>query len=196
MGELYIHNLEKYITEYNLNTFIETGTGIGTGVMFAKNFKFSKIFSIEIIEELFNRSKKLEAFDDRIKLINDSSINGLIKILPTLSEADKVLFWLDAHFPGADFKFNTYDHLSDIPSLHMPLEDEIKIIHQYRHSLKDVFIIDDLRIYEDGNYELGKWDLKDKYGKQNINFILDLYKDTHNVHRDYRHQGFLILTPK
>ena len=196
MGELFIHDILNYIARYNLDTFIETGTGKGTGLNYASKYPFKDLYSIEIIKELYDECVHKFAQDPRIHLINNDSINGLIEILEKLTTNNRVLFWLDAHFPGADFKFNNYFHRSDEPDIHMPLEKEIEIIYNTRKDCKDVYIIDDLRIYEDNDYELGSWDLKPKLGKPNIDFITNKYKKTHNISRDLRHQGFLILTPK
>ena len=43
MGELFIHNLNTYIEKYKCNTFIETGTGIGTGLEHACKYSFNRI---------------------------------------------------------------------------------------------------------------------------------------------------------
>ena len=133
--------------------------------------------------------------DDRLTLINDDSLNGLEKVLEELDERP-ALFWLDAHFPGADFHFNSYDHLADQPELHKPLKYEVELIASKRPNSKDVFIIDDLQIYEDGPFELLNQEFKDKYGELGIEFITEAFEKTHDFRRDFRHQGFLILTPK
>ena len=195
MGELYIHNLQDYIDKFGLTVFIETGTGKGIGIYHALKYPFTKLFSIEFIYELWREcADKIN--DSRLQLYRSDSVNGLDEILFKISKEERVLYWLDAHFPGADFKFNGYDHLKEKRELHKPLEAEFNIIFSKRDISKDVFIIDDLRIYEEGNFELGQWELKHLYGEPNLNFILDRIKNTHNIIRDYRHQGFLILTPK
>lgn len=194
MGELYLHNLQNYIDQYNCKYFIETGSGKGTGITHALKYNFEKLYSIEIIEDLYNYCNS-KFRDSRLSFINDNSINGLSSILNLVDEKP-CLFWLDAHFPGADFHYNSYDHLSEVPELHKPLKQEINLIKNLRPLSKDVFIIDDLQIYEEGPFELLNKDFKKKYGENGIDFIIDSYKETHNFTRDYRHQGFLILTPK
>jgi len=59
-----------------------------------------------------------------------------------------------------------------------------------------VFILDDLRIYEDGPYEYGNWDLRKFIPNLNLDFLNDIVSKTHTISKDMRHQGFLILTPK
>jgi hypothetical protein len=194
MGELNIHNLNNYIIPFNLTVFVETGSGKGEGIKHALNYSFKKLYSIEIVPQLYEHCKTTIT-DPRVKFLNQCSVDGIENSILE-EENENILFWLDAHFPGADFHFNSYDHLSEHKKLHKPLEAEFNTIWAKRSNKKDVFIIDDLRIYEDGPFELGQWELKYKYGESNINFILDKVKDTHNITRDYRHQGFLILTPK
>jgi hypothetical protein len=194
MGELFIHDLKPYIDKYRCTTFVETGTGVGTGVIHALKHEFKKLYSIEIMEELWTKCKQ-NIKDDRVELLNCNSLDGLEKILEEVKDENSVFFWLDAHFPGADFHFNDYDHLKDQPHLHMPLRNEIELIKKARPDAKDVFIIDDLQIYEDGPFELLNQPFKDKYGELGIEFITEAYETSHNFARDYRHQGFLILTP-
>jgi hypothetical protein len=195
MGELFLHDLQKYIDEWECSVFVETGTGVGTGIEFALRYPFSKLYSIEYVEELYEAC--LESFDDsRLTLLNHDSLTGLKQILEENKDVPSMLFWLDAHFPGADFGFNSYDHMIDVPELHKPLAAEIELIAKSRPDKNDVFIIDDLQIYEDGPFELLDPQFKEKYGDLGIDFIHDNYGKTHVMTRDYRHQGFMILTPK
>ncbi len=197
MGELYIHNLEPYLAEHNPTIFVETGTGDGTGLAHAAKSKFDKLYSIEIMPQLAEKCRYRFVDDKRVHIIENNSLEGLVEILQVVPAEEPVFFWLDAHFPGADFGFNSYDHLSENVNLHKPLKAELKTIVRCRPDIsKDVFIIDDLRIYERGDYELGNWDLYDKYGGGGIEFITKLFSETHDLQKDYRHQGFVILTPK
>ena len=195
MGDLYIHNLQPYIDKFKLSIFIETGTGIGTGLEHAAKYSFDKLYSIEIMPELFNRCILKFNNDNRCVLFNLNSLEGLKATLAVTNSKDNILFWLDAHFPGADFQLGTYDD-ENIPEIKLPLEYEINLIRSKRDTSKDMFIIDDLNLYEDGKYELGPNKLRAKLGNPSIQFIYDLFKKTHNIRKDYRHQGFLILEPK
>ena len=196
LGELFLHNLQTYIDEYSCYAFIESGTGIGTGIKHALRYPFDELYSYEYVGQLYEHCKN-EIKDDRLTLMHTDTLSGLKNVLSTIDQNDPIMFWLDAHFPGADFKFNDYDHLSDQPSLHMPLKDEIDIISSLRPNSRDVLIIDDLQIYEgDAGVELpNPSGFNDKYGMGGIGFIEEAYSKTHNFLRDYRHQGFLILTP-
>jgi hypothetical protein len=194
MGELFIHDLDPYLNKFKCVSFVETGTGKGTGTQYALQYPFKSLYSIEYISDLYTECKE-KFTDSRLTLLNTDSLTGLENILKELGE-DPCLFWLDAHFPGADFHFNSYDHLSDEPKLHKPLKYEVELIASKRPNSKDVFIIDDLQIYEDGPFELLNQEFKDKYGDLGIEFIQEAFGKTHDFTRDYRHQGFLILTPK
>jgi hypothetical protein len=102
---------------------------------------------------------------------------------------------LDAHFPGADFHFETYDSTKDYDT-RLPLKKELETIKINRSNNKDVFIIDDLRVYEDNNYTDGNWSLRKEVGGDGIDFVYELFGQSHNIEKDLRYQGYLILTPK
>ena len=197
MGEINIFDLNTFITKYDLSNFIETGTGKGDGLNHAIKYGFKKLYSIEIIKQLYDDVKS-KIIDSRVNLINSDSITGLTKII---SELDgNTLFWLDAHFPGADFHIENMSYHDDLEKdIKLPLEAELELIFKLRPDNKDVFIIDDLNLYEDGNYELGKIreDLKYLRTKYNLNG-LDFIKRAncnHKITKHFRHQGFIILTP-
>lgn len=186
MGELNQHNLEKF----NCDIFIETGTGKAVGTSYAVSFpQFKAIHSIEIMPILHEQAKNILK-SPRLTYHLGHSVEVLGKLLPTIDKDDRVLFWLDAHFPGADYQLAPYVYDDE----NMPLDKELQVILQHRKHCRDTFIIDDLRFYEDGNFELGNFDIgKPKSG---IKFIEDLLGHTHTIKRDYRHQGFLIIEPK
>lgn len=196
MGELRFFDLSDPINDYDISVFIETGTGQGGSVEAILNYpQIQDVYSIEIIKELYESC--VEKFKDhtKVQLLNNNSFEGLKQLLPTIPTNRNILFWLDAHFPGADFHFDTYESTSDY-HLRIPLESEIELIHSLRKGCRDVFIIDDLRIYEDGPYEGGNWDLRSKLGGDGLDFISNRYSETHTLHKHYAHQGYLFLLPK
>jgi len=196
MGELKFFDLSQTIQDYSLSIFIETGTGLGGSVESILGYgSMDQIYSIEIIQDLYNKCvEKFKSFP-HVKIINNNSYEGLKQLLPTIPREANILFWLDAHFPGADFHFTTYESTDD-QNLRIPLESEINLIYSLRKDCKDLFIIDDLRIYEDGPYEAGNWSKRKELGGDGLDFITDKYKSTHVIHRDYNHQGYLFLIPK
>jgi len=195
MGELNIHNISFYKQKYGLDTFVETGTGRGAGLSYALSQGFDKLYSIEFMESLYLECKQ-KFTNSNVELLNLNSVDGLSLIIKNLAPNNRILYWLDAHFPGADFHLNDYNHLSNLKDIYLPLESELRAIFSGRDSSKDVFILDDLRIYEDGPYEYGNWDLRKFIPNLNLDFLNDIVSKTHTISKDMRHQGFLILTPK
>jgi hypothetical protein len=53
-----------------------------------------------------------------------------------------------------------------------------------------------LRVYEDNNFSDGNWPLRAQAGGNGIDFVHEIFDGSHNIEKDLRHQGFLIITPK
>jgi hypothetical protein len=185
-------SVESLIEKYNLKNFIETGTGIGDSVNYAIG-KFENIVSIEIHPEIAKQASERFQSNTNVNIIEGHSTDVLNEKIPDLD--GNSLFWLDAHFPGADFKYAKYEDEKD-PAKRIPLEGELTAICNKKNVSKDVFIIDDLRVYEDGPYQGGNWDLRESLGGSDIRFVEDLLKSTHYIIKDYRFGGFLIILPR
>jgi len=197
MGNLSFHNVQEYIDKYNCTIFVETGTGIGNGLSFALNFPFKQIYSIELNSKLHAHCVERFKNEPKCKLIHDNSINGLHEALAEISANQNILFWLDAHFPGADYNLNCYtdEQFEDI--IRLPLLYEIHTIFSYRPLNKDVFIIDDWRMYENGQFDSGNID-RQLYNINNdcAEEIAKHFKQTHHRIVDYHHEGYFIAIPK
>jgi hypothetical protein len=129
----------------------------------------------------------------------------LEEYVPQIPKDSATLFFLDAHFPGADFHKCTYEEsIRKYQKDAFPLEEEVDIILKGRDISKDVFIIDDFVLYEDGEYDCLNYGCVWEYDwlqeeldlKTNSKFLYDTFKDTHNLKKDLRSQGYLIITPK
>ena len=178
---------------YNIDNFVETGTGAAEVVRSISNIKSDlNIHTIEIIEESFNKNKISHSYLTNVNWHLGQSSEVMPEILPQLE--GNTLFWLDAHFPGADFGLASYGDEEDLDK-RLPLRSELEIIVKGRDVSNDVFVIDDLRVYEDGPFETGNWAERNLYGGDGIAFIEDLFEDTHFVVRSYNKQGFVILLP-
>lgn len=178
---------------YNIDNFVETGTGAAEVVRSISNIKSDlNIHTIEIIEEIFNKNKISNSYLTNVNWHLGQSSEVMPEILPQLE--GNTLFWLDAHFPGADFGLASYGDEEDLDK-RLPLRSELEIIVKGRDVSNDVFVIDDLRVYEDGPFETGNWAERNLYGGDGIAFIEDLFEDTHFVVRSYNKQGFVILLP-
>jgi hypothetical protein len=89
---------------------------------------FENLYGIDLDEDLYNRAVSM--FKSSVKMYNGYSKDEMLKIVGELSDRP-TLFWLDAHFPGADYKGVKYDEEKD-DSKRIPLEAELKIISENR----------------------------------------------------------------
>lgn len=194
MGSLKRFNLKKIIKEYNTKVLFETGTWKGDSVEYALNKGFTKILSTEIISEIAISASKRFSQYDKVKIINSPSTDGLELYLQELNEP--VLFWLDAHYPGAEEGIKKYnDEENEIKRY--PLKRELEIIARHKKKSENVILIDDLRIYEEGNFKNGNLPSSILPPKErNTIFIQNLYRDTHNIIRSNQDEGYILLLPK
>lgn len=191
MGVLWFFDLNVFIKKYNTTTFFETGTGGGTGIEYASRFPFNKIYSCDLVPELIEEAKK-KFIDPRIKLINTSSNVFLMNELQDI-ENENILFWLDAHFPGMDHSKDGV--MWDVPDfVKLPLETELETIKRMRPKNKDVILIDDVMTYIEGSFELDYYRKFPPIG--NIDFVYNLFSETHNITISRAHTGYIMLEPK
>ncbi len=190
MGLLTRFNLSDYKDH---KIFVETGTHYGDAVDYALGFHFEQIHTIEIDPFLYKRLiGKYNPLPLSLELHLGASRDIFPTLLPGLSET---VFWLDAHFPCADDRRAGYGDEKDI-ELRLPLEKELRQIKKYKDISGDVFLIDDLRIYEDGPFAAGNWVDRLKFGGDGIEFVEEILGDTHTITKRYEDQGYLIATPK
>jgi hypothetical protein len=206
MGCLKEHDLNSYIQKYNLEYYFETGTGAAECLSYALKYNFKEYYTVDIDEELVERAyNQLKDLGKPINLLIGKSKDILEEYVPQLAKESPTLFYLDAHFPGADFHKCTYEesirnHKKDA----FPLEEEVNIIIQNRNISKDVFIIDDFVLYEEGEYDCLNYGCVWEYDwlqeeldlKTNSKFLYDAFDKTHDFKKDLRSQGYLIITPK
>jgi hypothetical protein len=206
MGQITTFNLENFINKFDTKIYFETGTGECVSLDYATKFNFKKFYSVDLDEDLYKSALNRFQNKQEVVLINNYSTKALEELLPIMEKDVSVLFFLDAHFPGADFHKMTYEEsIRQYQEEAFPLENELRIIKSLRDISKDVFIIDDFVLYDkDKNYESIKrgqvwqyeWLQQELNIKTESGFIFDLFSETHNFEKDYRHQGYLIMTPK
>ena len=185
--------IKNVLDFYDIKNFVETGTGQAEVVRSVYEADESlNIHTIEVVEEIFDQNKIKFSYLKDVSWHLGTSFKILPEILPTFE--GNTLFWMDAHFPGADFGLSSYGDEKDMDK-RLPLQKELESIVQSRDVKNDVFVIDDLRIYEDGPFETGNWDERTKYGGDGIGFIEDIFEDTHYIGRSYNAQGSVILFP-
>ena len=175
LGEHNTSTLSQKILKENLNSvFFETGTNIGRGVLEAANAGFKKIISIEIDEELHNKSKS--------KFINNNDYSGVEfqlhlgdsrVLLPKLIESidERITFWLDGH--------EFYD---------IPLVEELTAIKN--HKIKNhTILIDDVRMFNSPEWnEVGHVNI--------VNLLKEINKDYEISYHDSPHGHNDILIAK
>ena len=185
--------IKNVLDFYDIKNFVETGTGqaevVQTVVEADENLN---IHTIEVIPEIYDKNKINFSYLKDVNWHLGTSFDILPEILPDLKGT--TLFWMDAHFPGADFGLSSYGDEKD-DDKRLPLKKELETIVENRDVSNDVFVIDDLRIYEDGPFGDGNWEDREKYGGDGIEFIEELFDETHYVVKSYNAQGSILLFP-
>jgi hypothetical protein len=190
MGNLSSIPIREYRINFGLTCFVETGTAGGGGVDTGIRAGFTNLLSCEIdkkyYEETINRFKGMRG----VKIFYGASVNVLPCML-SLCANSNILFWLDAHLPINEQKLKS--------SLVFPLESEIEVIKSIRDISEDVFIIDDLVLY-DRSLRSESFDLSRYTNKKEDSLInketLCGYFDSHEIIENCVSDGFLICLPK
>ena len=103
MATLSDFDIANFFNTYKLTDFVESGTLYGDSVAKSLELGFKRAWSVEIEEELFNRCCARFVNDPRVCLFHGSSHTLFDPLCQLLSASDRnCLYWLDAHFPGAD----------------------------------------------------------------------------------------------
>ena len=195
MGSLMRFKLEEFIIRFELRTFIETGTARGDSLAYASTRpEFESLLSCEIEPLLAAGAIARFNEDPRISILRMES--GLFMRLVCTSDLPRAFFWLDAHYPGAGFGLG--EHADVIPEAErLPLARELEQIQQNRAG-RDVILIDDLRIYETGEWEDGALpdDTPGTPTTHGGDWIRGMFAATHDAKTILRDQGYLLLLPK
>ena len=185
--------IKNVLDFYDIKNFVETGTGQAEVVQTVVEADDTlNVHTIEVIPEIYDKNKINFSYLKDVNWHLGTSFDILPEILPDLKGS--TLFWMDAHFPGADFGLSSYGDEKD-DDKRLPLKKELETIVANRDVTNDVFVIDDLRIYEDGPFGDGNWEDREKYGGDGIEFIEELFDETHYVVKSYNAQGSIILFP-
>lgn len=131
--------LKRYAKDYNIEVFVETGTGGGGTTYFLRN-EFKKLYTIEFADHIFLQGKAKLKDEKNIIPLHGDSAEVLSNILKTLDQP--ALFWLDAHYSGGD---------TGLADKETPILEELEQI--LRHQIKShVILIDDARCF-DGSHD-------------------------------------------
>jgi hypothetical protein len=125
--------IEKIVSSYRVQNFVETGTYHGETSIWASNI-FKNVFTIENSVELHKQTANKYREIDNIEFLLGDSRMRLKETLEKLEEP--TLVWLDAHWSGD----STYGKMDQCPLL-----EEIGIINSLQPNL--YLFIDDARLF-------------------------------------------------
>ena len=152
--------------------FIETGTFFGDTIEFFKN-NFTRLYSIELSEELAARAKKRFENDAHISIVNGDSSIQLSNILAEIDQ--RCIFWLDGHYSsefwvGKEF-IKTAKGKKDTP-----IREELNQI--FNHKIKDhIILIDDARVFTNQQDYPGVKQIKKMVSKRLLSHTLEIKND-------------------
>lgn len=200
MGTIARFDLSDLIPRWGLKHFVETGTGRGDSLAYAASVTpgFIALRSCELEPRLSAESAQRFRGDRRVRVFTERSSTFLRWACQMLPADEPILFFLDAHFPGADYGLRGYADESD-DGTRLPLAEELRLIAKHRPLARDVVAVDDLRIYLDGPFQHGNLpaELRPLCPKRRgVDFVHAAMGATHDVALLYEHEGYLLLTPK
>lgn len=190
-------DLQQLCDFYDTKTYVETGTGEGNSLQVVLDLlNINKLYTVDIDPDMLFQASSRLGCEDKVTYVCNNSFDFLKNLLENdLKEQNSVLFFLDAHFPFADFKKMTYqESINFYKNQAVPLKDELELISKYRSNKNDIIILDDLRIYKDGPYEGGNWEDRELYKLGDESFIYQSFPER-TITEYYTEQGFILITP-
>lgn len=177
--------------------FVETGTGFGASLAYAAGFGFKRLWSVDSEAALAERAAQMFCDDARVSCLCGDSVAALEEILAGIPPEVGVVFWLDAHFPGADVLGQPHDAEPD-NDRRLPLEAELRAIRRLHPNA--VVLVDDLRIYIDGpfahgNLPAGYTGLGSLARRRAAQAIFQALGETHDCQTFYDEEGYAVLAP-
>jgi len=128
---------EKYLNNY----FVESGTYLGDGVVFALNAGYQEVRTVELSREYYKKAVDRFRDNTHVKIWYGDSSNLLGEMIKDIREP--ITFWLDGHYSGGDTASGKYTS---------PIIQELNLIS--KHPIKThVILIDDVRDF--GSYYFG-----------------------------------------
>jgi len=184
------HDLRDFTDRYDCRYFVETGGGDGAGVDQAQGVGFAHLYSIERDHARAITTAFRHAPNRAITIIHGRPERGLKEALGELPAGDAVLFHLNA--PLREDELRAAETLRQLP-----LERQLRLIAETRDLARDVFVIDALRLYEDGAFEAGPCRAEDRPSAElrDLAFVDSLLGRTHRLERLYRQAGALHAYP-
>ena len=186
--------LEQMLKSFGIKNFVETGTGDGSSMDKVLLTEIvDNAYGIELDDELYANLEKAYDGIDYMHLYKGYSEDEMANVMDDIDD-EPALFWLDAHFPGADYGPAGYGAEEDV-NKRLPMEAELRVMKEKCDLSKDIIFMDDLRIYVDRGYEAGNWDQRKMYGGDGYDFVEELIGDTHVLVEHHGDQGYLLAFP-
>jgi hypothetical protein len=197
MGWISQFNLQQIINDFSIQHFVETGTGFGAGLAHAATFPFASLLSCEAHEGCFKHASGI-SYRRPVSIVHCGSVDFINEVVGCIPKDEPILFWLDAHFPGADFAGASFAAEPDA-DVRLPLHRELEAIAAVRPLMRDVILMDDARIYID--LAFGSGAVPD-YARgacpdaRNIDFIHEILAATHEVTVLLENEGYIQALPR
>ncbi len=175
------------LTLYGCDLYMETGTGMGVSLSKAIDH-FAQCYSADLDQEMIDLAKVQFPKAHFYHGLSTDALKAWLQ--QDFDPKSRILFYLDAHFPNADFRGARYD----VHAPHaVPLQEELGLIAKYRAGKSDFIICDDARIYHIGPFEHGNVEALQVPG--GMQFIYDLFPDS-DITLDYREEGYILISNK
>lgn len=151
-------NINKNFTDFE--NFIETGTYYGDTSLMVSNF-FNKIYTIEINQDLYKKSKISLSKLENVEVIEGDSLDVFKILLPTLK--NNCVFWLDGHNSGPG---------TGVGKIDFPVVNECELIDELLICDEILIIIDDVRLFGMNH----QYSIDDSLQNLTIDNILNVFK--------------------
>lgn len=178
--------IKELKTQYDLNTFVETGCWKGDGVLTTLFLDFEQIYTCDIQKTCADAvCTRFINFSERITVSHEESVPFLEKTFNKL-KSKSCFVWLDAHFPEL--------HGGEPTSSGFPLLEELDIIRKFI-DVRSVILIDDIRVLADSPRM--DFDQKFKMTTVKLSDILDKMRKTHFFCDAFNNmwEGLVLLLP-
>ena len=186
--------LKKMLQDFDIQNFVESGTGDGSSMdkVLLTGRKLSA-YGVELDEELYKNLEKKYDMLGYVALYKGYTEDQFVRVMEDLDDSP-TLFWLDAHFPGADYGDASYGAEEDIDK-RLPMEKELRVMKENRDLSNDIIFMDDLRIYVDRPFVAGPWPQRKLYGGDGYDFVEEIIGETHIQIEHHGDQGYLLAFP-
>lgn len=208
MGCIQSFSVSSFKSTFDLRNFVETGAFHGDAIAHCLPAGFDNYMSCEIEAGLHQGCVARFVPYKNVLIYHGKSVDFIKEHVVGLE--GNCLFWLDAHFPGADAHIRPYN-AEPCMTTRLPLEDELHALSPRFKTHRDVFIIDDRWLYENdptiasgsiGNHMIRHGFARDEAGVRDIlgnpdpGLVEMLLGTTHIITRFSHDNGYYVAAPR